>query len=1267
MIPKTFSFLYYWKDLLLFLLVNCLLLSASYAQSGKHYLEVHPVRVNHKWGYVKIYPTLIDTIIFPKYDFLGDINVPYNKIANDGTLSPYKVFDLKGKVGLLNSELKEVVSNQYHQIKVVSDNFFATSEDRQFKLMDINGTIYFDSTKFDNICLADGGIIGQPSYFYTKKKGRWGISRIPSDEEIVSSKYSLIERAGHSGYYKVKEKNKDAWGLIDTTGQLHLPIKFEDIIVLNEQTYAVLEAGKWVIYHQIKGKFSKKKTAYVYLKKINKHLALLAPFATEKSDNPPYIWNFNRDSIIYTFRNIEKKSVNNQEENYGYLCNRLDDQYAIKFYKGRFHLINPLGKKVSTFFYKIEPTKQPNVYLVRRGGLGLFNKLITKDTFINSNTNYDNIFRIQNNLAICRQDSRYGVIGITPDSFPTLPCNYTAIPQIYKDSILLQFNSNVFNYIFDNKGTFIPKPVIYEETTLIPKAVKRTPREAEPIKFSRYKVYRPQLVDYEIQGDSIITQDTVRSPTGRPIRNARTGRFRTQSRSLLQLDPAKKLDRPENTIELLTNLHSVFLGEKIALAPSYLAAILPGEATSFQLYDYVKDQRAKVPKMIGLRHFNEASAVSTFIAPDGKMGIINKSGQELTRNGQAIRYTYIGPFIAGKARACSGGTIVFDLERDLPLPPKFSLGNAFELLTDFRMPYAKKIDEEKAGIKYFIKNLPNNPVKWNYIDTNGKVVIETDFDYVEDFHWRDSSALFLKKINKEVYKGTGKKDAVYGVIDFNGHVKIPPIYSHINIHKDFYVVQKKGTPTFTFNQEGREVIINPTKPSSFSEGRAQIKNRERLVGYINEVGERIIPEQYKLARNFSGGRALVVDTLNNHQFIDKNGQTVFTVKSKSPLLISDFREGYSWIKKAGKGWFWKCVNTKGKTAFERSAYYQLSNGQKSTATNYLVPMSFSNGLASVIIVDTTTRKLVSAIIDTTGRLVHQFKKQLAIDTFNQHGKAVFEAINGKGVLDSIGKIWVEPKYQAILPFQTGTWKVQTKQGLWGVVNEEGKFTIPPKYIKMASLSAGKIAVKINDYDGWFYINPTNKVLIKGPFRSASPFAANYATIEKKEVEYIINTSGEKVYVNNQEPLFFSEELFGLEEESTIKTPKRQYFADAAGANVFGRFFQAITPFQQGIARVRRLESGNKKKELFGAINKRGVMIVAPKFKNLHIQPDGTVIINPQRYFGLLDKRGNALIEPQFDKIAEFATFNIFRVERGESVGYVRIKDGACHWVWELQK
>lgn len=127
-----------------------------------------------------------------------------------------------------------------------------------------------------------------------------------------------------------------------------------------------------------------------------------------------------------------------------------------------------------------------------------------------------------------------------------------------------------------------------------------------------------------------------------------------------------------------------------------------------------------------------------------------------------------------------------------------------------------------------------------------------------------------------------------------------------------------------------------------------------------------------------------------------------------------------------------------------------------------------------------------------------------------------------------------------------------------------------------------------------------------------------------------------------------------------------FYADASGDNVFNRHFREIHPFAHGVAKVKRM-TPNPKSEGYGAINKRGVMIVPTKFNTLHIQPNGNIITNPQRYFGLLDKNGNVLIPLLYDRIEQYADSSIFRVERGEAIGYIHIANGKTSWVFDLQR
>ena len=48
---------------------------------------------------------------------------------------------------------------------------------------------------------------------------------------------------------------------------------------------------------------------------------------------------------------------------------------------------------------------------------------------------------------------------------------------------------------------------------------------------------------------------------------------------------------------------------------------------------------------------------TTFIDEYGKMGLIDREGKECIVNGEAVRFTFIGPFVAGRARVCIGGEL----------------------------------------------------------------------------------------------------------------------------------------------------------------------------------------------------------------------------------------------------------------------------------------------------------------------------------------------------------------------------------------------------------------------------------------------------------------------------------------------------------------------------------------------------------------------------------------------------------------------------------
>ncbi|MBK7939599.1 MAG: hypothetical protein IPJ82_22050 [Lewinellaceae bacterium] len=92
-------------------------------------LEAYPVREGHKWGYILI-DTLygIDTIIRPYYDFIGDVPLPWHKPDNMADLSPYRLYEVGGKVGLLKGSLKPnsaILNGRYDLVFPLTARYFA--------------------------------------------------------------------------------------------------------------------------------------------------------------------------------------------------------------------------------------------------------------------------------------------------------------------------------------------------------------------------------------------------------------------------------------------------------------------------------------------------------------------------------------------------------------------------------------------------------------------------------------------------------------------------------------------------------------------------------------------------------------------------------------------------------------------------------------------------------------------------------------------------------------------------------------------------------------------------------------------------------------------------------------------------------------------------------------------------------------------------------------------------------------------------------------
>lgn len=237
--------------------------------------------------------------------------------------------------------------------------------------------------------------------------------------------------------------------------------------------------------------------------------------------------------------------------------------------------------------------------------------------------------------------------------------------------------------------------------------------------------------------------------------------------------------------------------------------------------------------------------------------------------------------------------------------------------------------------------------KWGYINNQGKIVIEPQFDMARDFH--DGLALVTKF-------GATYADDRYGYIDETGKFvieqRIPStsrdftdefpsgyrfseglavIPSEYKLVNNFNRVEK----TACLDKTGKilfELDTNHRVRSLFSDGLLMVEVKEPNAdfeplegvsragvkyGYVDRTGKFVIEPKYGMAKPFSEGLAAVqIDTKQNGSFqynygyIDKTGKVVIEPQFNS---ASRFSEGLAAVKDSSDKWNY--IDPTGKVVF----------------------------------------------------------------------------------------------------------------------------------------------------------------------------------------------------------------------------------------------------------------------------------------------------------------------------------------------------------------
>ena len=367
--------------------------------------------------------------------------------------------------------------------------------------------------------------------------------------------------------------------------------------------------------------------------------------------------------------------------------------------------------------------------------------------------------------------------------------------------------------------------------------------------------------------------------------------------------------------------------------------------------------------------------------------------------------------------------------------------------------------------------------KWGFIDKKGREVIPLKFDSAGDFK-NGVAGVYLKglagNVNKQgkvhYIKNSDKYDDVYetsyglylverneeyGLMNKKGKEVIPPIYYYLNNFSEGLFLVKKDRKYGIINKKGKVVVPIKYRYNSvgnFSEG-LFVAEKDGKYGYIDKKCKEVIPFEYSKGEDFHDGLARVIKDYK-YGYIDKKGRVVIPFNRYDNT--TDFSEGLAAVVKDGK---WGYIDKKGKEVIP---------------LKYKFAGSFDKGLARVEHEDVYKgfSFTIVQMINKKGAILY-YKPELHVG--DSVGKTKHPHM--LMLINKTGKRIFLPDYDYVMDFYEGLACVRKKDGKYGFIDENGKMVIELKdgYICRTAFYRGLALVEKDGKYG--YIDRKGKVVV----------------------------------------------------------------------------------------------------------------------------------------------------------------------------------------------
>jgi len=1107
------------------------------------------------------------------------------------------------------------------------------------------------------------------SLFPIKKDKKWGLMN--AEGRLVQQPvYDAIGEFKQFGYATMQRKGMV--GLLNSEGVEIVPPKFEDLKPLDSTLISVMESGQWKVinlqgkvilpigYDQVEVLKSKRQAgmalqvAYLTFKKDKKWgivseqgLVLATPRFDEVTllKNLPEglnstIFQTKADGLLGLFLPNGLEILPPQANEI-----RVWSTSLILFEKNqKWGAINELGQTVLEALYDHFSSVSTNFLKVVANNKAYLFSLVTNGLLTNGE--YETYYPFSNDFVLCKRNRLLGLID---------HCGNLVLSNLYNE--IQAYDGDVFRANLNGKwgivtlGDQIMIPYNFDYISPMKNgrcvvinnkkcgvANQRGELILEP-QFDRIEVEEERVKAYVGRQLSVYNFDdegrvagasnfdshfTIKVKRG----NNRTNGFNDTADSPYELEKfewfyspkhdkwgLRRLDNGNVQIEPMFNEVKVVKEMGLTLVGVEMMQVLRFDRTAYRIqmgYGLVQNDTGlmvhEVDLMdVRLSDFEKGLPVARCIFMNGKHGLVNKIGKIICKD-----EAFIGEFTNGVARVSMKGKTSASLDKTGqhlgPLQSFLTTKLAPIVLSDYTQ---HDLDIDNKGV------LTCEGCTWGYIDTNGVMAVQPQFEFAKDF---------VNQVG--IVQSSGK----WGMVDNKGKQLLPCRYDELgfleNTGNKVLRVFKKEEKYGLIDTLGQLAVgVHYENIGSFSEGRLAVK-RNGIWGFVDENGREVVPCRFDEVGIFSEG-LVAVRLGSKWGYIDRHGSVELDLQFSK---AGEFRNGLAPVKKEGPN-------------------YGFINRSGSWAIKPIYPKarSFEKGVA--VVEEFSGQFLRSGLIDTAGNYILK-PKFVAIGPFNQHGLATAE-IGGTPskftLVNMKGQIVTNLTYKEIEPFKEGLARVQYHDN-WGFVDTTGKLVVEAIYFKASDFSEGKAAVWQDGQCG--FIDSKGRWVVEPQFSKCMDFKNGKAIVFKgSQRAGLIDSDGKFVIEPGINKLLDFNDGRGLVRDDNYK-----FYYITEQARFYNGFYEKAGQFMHGVAVVQ--VDGN-----WAIINQQGIEIIPPKYDKIEQFQDGFAKVRIKGFNGLTNLQGELIVQPDYEYIS-YAGEGLFRVEQGDKIGYF---DMEGKWVWGLQE